>query len=30
MLDILAVACAVGFGAFILLVILSVTDHLQY
>ena len=29
MFDILAVACAVGLGAFIMLVILSVTDHLQ-
>ena len=29
MLDILAVACAVGLVAFIMLVILSVTDHLQ-
>lgn len=29
MLDILAVACAAGLGAFIMLVILSVTDHLQ-
>ena len=29
MLDILAVACVVGLGAFIMLVILSVTDHLQ-
>lgn len=29
MLDILAAACAVGLGAFIMLVILSVTDHLK-
>ena len=29
MFDILAAACAVGLGAFIMLVILSVTDHLQ-
>lgn len=29
MFDALAFACAVGLGAFIMLVILSVTDHLQ-
>ena len=29
MFDLLAVACAVGLGAFIMIVILSVTDHLQ-
>ena len=29
MFDILAAACAAGLGAFIMLVILSVTDHLQ-
>ena len=29
MFDILAVACATGLGAFIMLVILSVTDHLK-
>ena len=29
MLDILAAACAAGLGALIMLVILSITDHLQ-
>lgn len=29
MFDILAAACATGLGAFIMLVILSVTDHLK-
>ena len=29
MFDILAAACAAGLGAFIMLVILSVTDHLK-
>lgn len=29
MFDILAAACAAGLGALIMLVILSVTDHLQ-
>ena len=29
MFDVLAFACATGLGAFIMLVILSVTDHLQ-
>ena len=29
MFDILAAACAAGLGAFIMLVILAVTDHLQ-
>ena len=29
MFDILEAACAAGLGAFIMLVILSVTDHLQ-
>ena len=29
MFDLLAIACAIGLGAFIMLVILSVTDHLQ-
>ena len=29
MFDVLAVACAAGLGAFIMLVILSVTDHLK-
>ena len=29
MFDILAAACAAGLGAFIMLVRLSITDHLQ-
>ena len=29
MFDILAAACAAGLGAFIMLIILSVTDHLK-
>lgn len=29
MLDVIAAICAAGLGAFIMLVILSITDHLQ-
>lgn len=29
MFDILAAACAAGLGAFIMLVILTITDHLK-